>query len=495
MPSGFSWTEIGVDPARVRVVHDAPLPSRGEYVLYWCMMNQRVPYNHALQAAIALGNRLRLPVVCYHALRPDYPHASDRLHAFVLQGLEELGSAMRAQGVPYWLELPRTTAQHTPRLGQLGKRAAAVVSDWVPSFIVPGHLRGAAKALGVPLVAVDAACVVPMQRIGEKQVGAYALRPKLRKLWPEYLGKLPDGPDPAHAGAAEQVDLGFTPERTPGRLLAHLDTFDIDHSVPPVKGRPGGRTAALESLRSFVHHQLPPFDEARNRPGQRGQSGVSPALHWGLLFAGEVARACIEAHGPEQPGVRSFLEELLVRRELGFNYCLHTPVHAQLSLGSLPRWAQQTLAAHATDRREHTYTLQQLDRGETADPLWNAAQRELREEGRIHGYLRMLWGKKILEWSPSPDEALGRLAHLNDRYALDGRDAVSVANFMWVLGLHDRPFQERPVLGKVRPMSSLRTAEKVDLGPYLARYGGPDAARVKLPRRRKTAPPGGSEGV
>lgn len=494
MPTGFSWTEIGVDPARVHVIRDAPLPSGGEYVLYWCMVNQRVPHNHALQAAIALGNRLRLPVVCYHALRPDHPHASDRLHTFVLQGLDELGAAMRERGVPYWLELPRSTAQHLPRLALLGQRAAAVVSDWFPAFIVPGHLRGAAKVLEVPLVAVDASCVVPMQRIPERQVGAYTLRPKLRKLWPEYLGRLADGPDPAHVQAAERVDLGFPPERTPGRLAAGLDTFDIDHTVLPVKHRLGGRTAALEALRTFVEEQLARFDEARNRPGESSQSGLSPALHWGLLFAGEVARTCLSALGPDHPGVKSFLEELLVRRELAFNYCLHTPVRAQLLVTSLPRWAQQTLREHAQDPREHLYTLGQLDRGETADPLWNAAQRQLREEGRIHGYLRMLWGKKILEWSPSPQEALGRMAHLNDRYALDGRDAVSVASFMWVLGLHDRPFQERPVLGKVRPMSSLRTAEKVDLGPYLARYGGPDAARVKLPRRRK-APPGGSEGV
>ena len=487
MPSGFSWTEIGVDPARVRVVRDAPLPSRGEYVLYWCMVNQRVPHNHALQAAIALGNRLGLPVVCYHALRPDYPHASDRLHAFVLQGLDELGEAMRGRGVPYWLELPRNPRQHVPRLAALGKRAAAVVTDWFPAFIIPGHLRGAARALEVPLVAVDASCVVPMQRIPERQIGAYTLRPKLRKLWPEYLGKLPRGQEPEHAAAAEKVDLGFRPETRPGRLLGSLDEFDIDHSVAPVEARPGGRAAALRSLRAFVRDRVARFGEARNEPGQHGQSGVSPALHWGLLFAGEVAQACIEAHGAEHPGVAAFLEELLVRRELAFNYCLHTDPRAQLRLDSLPRWAQDTLRAHGKDPREHVYDLGALDRGETADPLWNAAQRELREDGRIHGYLRMLWGKKILEWSRSPQEALDRMAYLNDRYALDGRDPVSVANFMWVLGLHDRPFQERPVLGKVRPMSSLRTAEKVDLGPYLARYGGPDAAGVKLPRRRKRA--------
>jgi len=484
MPPGFSWSEIGVDPARVRVIREAPLPSRAEYVLYWCMVNQRVPHNHALQAAIALGNRLGLPVVCYHALRPDYPHASDRLHAFVLQGLEELGAAMRARGVPYWLELPRRTAEHVPRVGLLGRRAAAVVSDWSPAFIVPGHLRGAARALEVPLFAVDAACAVPMQRIPDRQVGAYTLRPKLGKLWPHYLGELPRGPEPRHARAAESVDPGFEVEEEPERLLAELGEFEIDHSVAPVASRPGGRRAALAALRRFVKRQLEEFHETRNEPGKDGQSGLSAALHWGLLFSGEVARAAIEELGPEQAGVRSFLEELLVRRELGFNYCLHTPERLQLSLESLPRWAQDTLARHAGDPREHLYTVEELELGRTGDPLWNAAQRELREEGRIHGYLRMLWGKKILEWSPSPAEALRRIAHLNDRYALDGRDPVSVANFMWVLGLHDRPFPERPVIGKVRPMSSLRTAKKFDLGPYLARHGQPDAAGVKLPRRR-----------
>jgi len=488
MPSGFSWTEIGVDPARVRVVREATFPSRAEFILYWCMVNQRVPHNHALQAAIALGNHLGLPVVCYHALRPDYPHASDRLHAFVLQGLEELGAAMRARGVPYWLELPRSRAEHVPRLGRLGRRAAAVVSDWSPAFIVPGHLRGAARALEVPLFAVDASCVVPMQRIPGREVGAYTLRPKLRKLWPEYLGKLPRGPEPRHATPAERLDPGFELEDEPDRLPADLAEFEIDHSIPPVEGRPGGRRAALGALRSFVKRHLGDFDEARNAPGRDGQSGLSAALHWGLLFAGEVARAAIEEHGPDHPGVQAFLEQLLVRRELGFNWCLHTPEPAQLSVDSLPRWARDTLAAHAADPREHLYALGDLDQGRTDDPLWNAAQRELREEGRIHGYLRMLWGKKILEWSPSPAEALRRIAHLNDRYALDGRDPVSVANFMWVLGLHDRPFPERSVIGKVRSMSSLRAAEKFDLGPYLARYGGADAARVKRPRRRKEAP-------
>jgi deoxyribodipyrimidine photo-lyase len=470
MPAGFSWSELGVDSARVLVIQDAPIPSGRDFVLYWCMVNHRVDENPALDAAIALGNHLKLPVAVYQALRPDYPHASDRLHAFALEGIAELPAACAARGLPYWLELPRNPREHRPRIAELGQRAAAIVSDLFPAFIIPGHLRGAAKTLEVPLFAVDASCVVPMQRITEPQIGAYTLRPKLRKLWPEYLGRALR-PRPLKAAAAARKlspDFSLSDART---LRKALGTFEIDHSVPPVPGVRGGRSAALETLKAFIETRLEGYDTQRNDPGKDQQSGLSPYFHWGHLFAGEAARAVLKAGGEKNPAVQSFLEELLVRRELAFNYCIHTPGPRQLSVDSLPRWARESLEAHGKDKREHLYTLEELDEARTGDGLWNASQRELRERGRIHNYLRMLWGKKILEWSPTPTEALKRMAHLNDRYALDGRDPASVANFMWVLGLHDRPFQERKVLGKVRPMSSLRTAEKFDLGPYLARWG------------------------
>jgi deoxyribodipyrimidine photo-lyase len=483
MPAGFSWSELKVDSARVLVVQDAPLPSRRQFVLYWCMINHRVEQNPALDAAIALGNHLKLPVVVYQALRPDYPHASDRLHAFALEGMADMPAACARHGLPYWLELPREPREHKPRLAELGNRAAAVVSDLFPTFIIPGHLRGAARALQVPLFAVDGSCVVPMQRITEPQVGAYALRPKLRKLWPEYLGR-DYGPRSMKAKAAAKrlsADFALADAKA---LRQQLGTFAIDHSVPPVPHVKGGRSAALRALQAFIRTRLAGYDTERNDPGKDHPSGLSPYFHWGHLFSGEAARAVLEAGGEEHPAVQSFLEELLVRRELGFNYCLHTAVPRQLSVDSLPRWARETLETHRTDTREHLYCLEELDQARTGDGLWNAAQRELREHGRIHNYLRMLWGKKILEWSASPAEALGRMAHLNDRYALDGRDCASVANFMWVLGLHDRPFMERKVLGKVRPMSSLRTSEKFDLGPYLEKWARPGDAPVKRPRRR-----------
>ncbi|AEI67648.1 deoxyribodipyrimidine photo-lyase [Corallococcus macrosporus] len=488
MPEGFSWSELGVDSARVQVVKDLPLPSgRREFVLYWCMVNHRAEQNHALDAAIGLGNHLGLPVVVYQAIRPDYPYASDRLHAWALEGMMDMAAGCAARGLPYWLELPRTSKEHQPRLAWLGRRAAAVVSDLFPTFIIPGHLRGAARALDVPLFAVDASCVVPMQRIATRQVGAYTLRPKLKKLWPEYLERTVPHRAVKAAAAGRKLEPGFaTSDAREAREALH--TFDFDHGVAPLQER-GGRKAGLQALRAFVQRRLEGYDTGRNDPGLQQSSGLSPYFHWGNLFPGEAARAAIQARGANDASVQGFIEELLVRRELGFNYCFHTPEKQQLSVSSLPPWARETLTRHQQDAREHRYSLKQLETARTADGLWNAAQRELVERGRIHNYLRMLWGKKLLEWSPSPKVALQRIAFLNDKYAVDGRDPASVANFMWVLGLHDRPFQERKALGKVRPMSSARTAAKYDLAPYLERWGRPEDPPVKLKRVRKPAGP------
>jgi deoxyribodipyrimidine photo-lyase len=468
MPTGFSWAELGIDAARVFVAREGEPAAGRDFVLYWCTLQHRAARNHALHAAVALGDHLGLPVVCFQALRPNYPHASDRIHAAILDGLPGVGAELEALGIPHWLELPRNRAAHRPRIAELGARAAAVVTDWFPTFIVPAQLAAAARGLDVPLFAVDASCVVPAQRIPGAQVAAYALRAKLRRLWPDHLERPLRLRPPRHARALRAP----FPLSDPRAARASLASFDIDHTIPPVSAYPGGRPAALERLRAFVRHRLPRYAEERNDPSADATGWFSPALHFGWLFAGEIAQAARTALGPDHPSVQSLLEELLVRRELAFNFCLHTPPRRQLTLTVLPQWARATLEAHQGDPRQG-YPLKTLERGRTDDPLWNAAQQQLLSEGRIHGYLRMLWGKKLLEWSPTPSAALRRIALLNDRYALDGRDPVSVANFLWIFGLHDRPFPERPVYGKVRSMSSARTARKVDLAPYLTRYTAP----------------------
>ncbi|MGQ0506880.1 MAG: deoxyribodipyrimidine photo-lyase [Myxococcaceae bacterium] len=458
MPTGFSWTELQVDPARVHVIKEASLSEKGEFVLYWCQINHRAEHNAALDAAIALGNHLGLPVVCYQALRPDYPYASDRIHQFILQGHDDVAAGMDARGVTYWREL-LTKKSH--RLRELGKRAAAIVSDFFPTYIVPGHLRGAARQIDVPLFAMDASCVIPMKRIPDAQIGARTLRPKVHKLWPEYRG-LSKALKPKHT-RAPKADFD-TDTKTPP-----LKSLPIDHLVAPIEDRPGGRAAGLKRLQQFIQKDLERYGEGRDDPGDDHSSGLSPYFHFGQVSSLEAVHAAIDALGEKHPSVASFFEQVVVRRELGFNYCFHTSLPEQLSFSSLPNWAQKTLNEHRKDKRE-IYTDEILETGETADEVWNAAQHELLERGTIHNYLRMLWGKKILEWSRTPEDGLRRIAWLNDKYALDGRDPVSVGNFMWILGLHDRPFQERSVIGKTRPMSSARTVEKLDLKPYLVRY-------------------------
>jgi deoxyribodipyrimidine photo-lyase len=248
-----------------------------------------------------------------------------------------------------------------------------------------------------------------------------------------------------------------------------LAKLPIDHTVRPVATR-GGHRAAEQRLRQFMKTGLASYDEDRRHPDRDGGSGLSPYLHFGHLSAHQVYEAVARARGPRtSAGAEAFLDELITWRELGFNFAANR--RDLEAYESLPAWARATLEAHAADPRPHLYSLKQLARSETDDRLWNAAQRQLVREGRMHGYLRMLWGKRVLEWSASPREALTRLIELNNRYALDGRDPNSYSGILWCFGRYDRPWgPERPIFGKVRYMSSANTARKLHVRKYLARY-------------------------
>jgi deoxyribodipyrimidine photo-lyase len=269
--------------------------------------------------------------------------------------------------------------------------------------------------------------------------------------------------------------------------LDQLDRFPIDHAVPPA-ATAGGSIAAERTLRTFLEQKLAKYAEWRNQPEAEATSGLSPYLHFGHLSVHQVFaetmhqagwstdRTSAKVHGsstgwwgvPEH--VESFLDQLITWRELGYNMCSRNGDYDRYE--SLPAWARQTLAEHADDPREFVYTLDEFDSAQTHDPLWNAAQRQLVREGRIHNYLRMLWGKKVLEWSASPQAALDVLIELNNKYALDGRNPNSYSGIFWVLGRYDRAWgPERPVFGKIRYMSSENTARKLRVSAYLRRYG------------------------
>ncbi len=444
-----------IERERLTELNDAP-EQPGDYVLYWMQNSQRAEFNPALEMAIAGANRLGLPVIVGFGLTADYPEANARHYAFMLEGLAETAHALRQRGLGFAIRLgnPDDVAL------SLAERAALVVCD--RGYLRPQrkwHARVAAEA-GRRVLQVEGDLVVPVELVSTKpEVGARTLRPKLLRVRDQFLRPL-RRQHPSHSAervkAAGDIDLNDIPA-----LLARLG---VDHSVSPVGNIRGGYKEAKERLDEFVTRRLPNYAAARARPSEAEVSTLSPYLHFGQISPIEVALAARDAEAAAENSA-SFLEELIVRRELAMNFVQTTPNYDRYDC--LPEWARQTLAAHRQDRREHVYSLDRLARADTHDPYWNAAMREMLLTGYMHNYMRMYWGKKVLEWSPSPEEGYATLLRLNNKFFLDGRDANSYANVGWVFGLHDRPWPERPIFGKVRSMTASGLRRKTDIDDYV----------------------------
>ena len=446
---------------RVTALNDAPAREAGEFVLLWLQGQRRIRHNLAFAHAQRRANELARPLIVYEALRRDYPHASERLHHFVLSGVEDNARDCAAQGVSYGFFL-ETPASPRGVLHRLAARASVVVTDSLPTFIHPAQTRALAARAQCRVEVVDAAGVAPLAISLKAEIGARTLRPKIMRRLAELLQPIPEVP--AQARAPRKLDWGFDPFR--GSPQSGVDAAGVSREVAALPG--GGRGAGLRKLAAF---DLRGYDEARNEPEPDAQSGLSPYLHFGHLGAVEIALAAQAKDAPEADR-NAFLEQLIVRRELALNFC--TRVRPHDTLAALPPWAQRTLREHERDPRPALPSDAELETARSPDPLWNAMQNQLRREGRIHGWLRMLWGKTLLLWSKDAGEALRRMAFLNDKYALDGRDAASATNFLWCLGLHDRPFPERPVFGVVRSMSLTAAPKKHHLDRYVERWAPKD---------------------
>ena len=484
----------GAPPSRVRPLNDRAVRPDAACVVYWMIASRRISANFALQRAVEWCRELGLPLVVLEALRVGYPWASDRLHAFVLAGMADNARRLKARGVAYYPYVEPEVGAGRGLLATLAAHAAVVVTDDWPSFFVPRMVAAAASSLPVLTEAVDGNGLLPMRLAGRSFPTAYAFRRFLQAELPAHLGALPEddplGAAPPAGAVVPKAILARWPLADVDTLAARpeaLARLPIDHATAAVAAAGGATVAALE-LRAFLAERLPRYAAARNAPIPDVTSRLSPYLHFGHIGAHQVWRAVVEREGwsiedlaASARGARrgwwgvsepaeAFLDQLVTWRELGFNTAVYLPDHE--SFASLPRWAALTLGAHTADRREHLYTVEQFAAGETHDPLWNAAQIQLLREGRIHTYLRMLWGKKILEWSAHPADALAVMVELNNRFALDGRDPNSTSGIFWTLGRYDRPwFPERPVFGTVRFMSSANTARKINIKPYLAAYG------------------------
>ncbi len=483
-----------VPAIRIRRLNDSPICSSSSFVLYWMIANRRTTWNFSFQRAIELAMELQKPLVILEALRCDYPWASQRLHHFILQGMADNARHLEQSPAYYYPYLESKKGSGKGLLQALSRQACVVVTDDFPAFFLPHMLSTAGRLLKVQLEAVDSNGLLPIRAADRAFPTAYAFRRFLQKTLPVHLAKRPT-PNPLSGLLLKRLKQlpKEIQQRWPSaskQLLARsgpeLGSFPINHQVPVVRLR-GGTGEARKRLKRFLSKSLNEYSEKGNQPEAEATSGLSPYLHFGHISVHEIFSRLIEQQewffdklSLRTSGSRSgwwgmsesaeaFLDQLVTWRELGFNMCHYRKDYDRFE--SLPAWALDTLRDHLGDKREHQYSLEEFELAATHDPLWNAAQGQLLSEGYIHNYLRMLWGKLILKWSVSPQQALKIMIEINNRYALDGRDPNSYSGIFWILGRYDRPWgPERAVFGKIRYMSSQNTARRLRVQNYIKKY-------------------------
>ena len=452
---------------RIRPLNDAPSRTTGRYVLYWSQMNRRVDSNHALAHAAEAANLNGLPLLVYEGLTCTYKQANDRLHTFILEAVPDTAKKLKKMGAGYFFYLRKRRSDANDLLYRLADHAFCVITDDYPVFIAAANNASVPNKIGVMFTAVDSSCIVPMSRHEKRAYGAYTIRPKIRRELPSWLKPviLPKLDRPWNDDLLPP-DLPALRTQVEGPDIAGLvANCEINHDVPAVRLFKGGHAEARRRLEQFLETGLHRYARESNQPSRHATSDLSPYLHFGQISSLEVALAVREYAEVHRLIADEFLEELIVRRELAFNFARFT-LNAE-SLDAVPDWCKRTMAKHATDPRPFLYTPEQFERAETHDALWNACQNELLIRGKIHGYYRMYWGKKIIEWSPSYEDALREMIRLHDIYALDGRDPNTYTNILWCFGLHDRPWGERPVFGQLRYMSLDGMRRKTDTAAYM----------------------------
>jgi len=485
-------------------IHGTPNED-GRVVVYWMTSARRPKWNHALEHAIDLAREHDLPLVVIECLALRHRWANDRISTFVLQGMVDNRDAFESSGVSYIPYAETKTGEASGLLkGWLQVAKMAVIDDY-PTYY-PQHVLNTALTVNpCELHVVDSNGFMAMRAQGRDFSTAYSLRRHLHKTIREHMFEFPlaaplegtsdlkplDPSLPPHVFDATQTPM--TPYEFLWRVAEGgdvgrqaLSTLSIDHTVAPVNGKKGGHVEGRRRWKEFFRERLSDYHEKRNEPQERGASGLSPWLHFGHISVHNILHDLFAYHqwdvsmvnlpndgrragwwGLPEP-VEAFLDQIVIWRDIGFIHCAMVENHTEYA--SLPEWAKATLAEHSSDPRPYIYSFEQLEQAQTHDPLWNAAQNQLRSEGIIHNYLRMLWGKKILEWSPDPATAMEWMIHLNDKWALDGRDPNSYTGIGWVLGKFDRGWTERPVYGKIRCMTSASTARKYKTKSYVDKY-------------------------
>ncbi len=452
---------------RVKHLNDAEEPRDGAYVLYWMQRAQRAKMNHALEFAIREANRCGLPLIALFGITQRFPDANARSYAFMLEGLRETKKDLAERGVGLTVRMqPPVEA-----VRGLASDAVLVVTDRGYLHLERSWRARVAKGIACPLVQVETDAVVPVETVSDKEeYAAYTIRPKIHRHLDGFFR-------PLEQTSLQRDSVTIAPQGLDlGDIDALLERLRINRSASRVNIYRGGASEANLLLDEFVSRKLGTFADGRNDPTEDHVSHMSPYLHFGQISPLEVALRVNDAEGVGQENRDAYLEELIVRRELSINFCTYNQDYD--SIDSLPDWARETLEEHAEDRREFVYDWETFESAKTHDPYWNAAQREMMLTGKMHGYMRMYWGKKILEWTPTPRQAMQGALELNNRYELDGRDPNGFTGVAWCLGKHDRAWAEREIYGKVRYMSAGGLERKFDIQGYVDKVAGLSGSRA-----------------
>lgn len=433
----------------------SPARIPGGNIIYWMSREQRTAYNPGLLLARELASEYNSTLTVAFTLTDNYPGAALRHYDFMLRGLKEVSEKLKLKNIPFELLIGSPAEELIELIHK--KQAGTVVSDFDPLRIKNEWKTKAVEGCKACFIEVDGHNIVPARYVSDKvEFGAYTLRPKIRKNLVRFLEEIPGVEPMRKENFGEQKKI---------EVEAILDQLSLNQDVKPVTWILPGEDAAICRINSFLEGGLAAYASNRNNPAVEGTSGLSPYLHFGQISAMHVAvetlRRC-----PSDENTESFLEELIVRKELSDNFCLYNQNYDNAR--GFHSWARKSLEEHRRDEREYTYRLDELENALTHDPLWNAAQLEMVRKGKMHGYLRMYWAKKILEWTPSVEDAMDMAIYLNDKYELDGRDPNGYTGIAWAIGgVHDRAWQERPVFGKIRYMNYNGARRKFNVDDYI----------------------------
>jgi deoxyribodipyrimidine photo-lyase len=442
-----------IDRRRVKILKESD-GRRGPVVL-WMSRDQRMNDNWSLLFAQELAMKQKTPLVVIFCLVPQFLNATIRQYGFMIKGLQEVEKHLKKKNIPFFL-LTGLPEVEVPKFVN-GYEIGTMVTDFSPLRISKGWKESVMRNIDIPFYEVDAHNIVPCWTASSKQeYSARTLRPRLHRLLPDFLNDFP---------FLKKHPYNWEEKISITDWRKSLRTLDVDLTIQEIEWIKPGEKAAYRTMRKFLKNKLSLYDKQRNDPVSDGQSNLSPYLHFGQISPQRIALEAFKSPA-DKNSMDAFLEELIVRRELSDNFCFYNANYDNIE--GFPAWAKRTLNEHRNDKRKYLYTLKQFENALTHDELWNAAQMEMVKKGKMHGYMRMYWAKKIFEWNESPGQAIKIAIYLNNRYELDGRDPNGYAGIAWSIGgVHDRAWNERPVFGKIRYMSYTGCKAKFDIKKYI----------------------------